>query len=346
MLDKNSIRTEARGRPGTITTLLIVLCLPVVTGGPALAGVQGGANSCLADEFGGAVGCTANDVTLAQANVLNVIDGCTSSSDTAIVEFEITVEINAAKRYRPAFWIATDGGNAESGTCFKEYLPPPLLASPTQVDLETGSGPYADLDGDSCGDAEQNDVTVNPILRMVSTAADPAVPAQITLPCQDSDSDGVIDFTYCAGWDQAADGTCTSIAQAGIPGNGSKRKCGLVSLPGVVVPPDTKFDGELTVAKSVMIAGGSCGVDDVPGPLNLPTGTQVEFCYSVAAIGTAVTHENVLDVVLVDDMATPSTGDDLTITLIGLSDADGDTNNDDLQPGQTATGKSGVVTLQ
>lgn len=310
------------------------------------AGVQGGPGSCLADEFGGSVGCTANDVTLAQANVISVIDGCTSVADTAVVEFSVTIEINAAKRYRPAFWISTDGGDAESGVCFKEYLAPPLLPTPTQVDLETGSGPYADLDGDQCGDGEQNDVTVNPIIRTVSTAVDNTVPTAITLPCRDSDSDGVIDFTYCAGWDQNADGTCTSIAQAGIPGNSSKCKCGLVSLPGVLVPPITKFDGALSVVKTVMIAGGVCGVDDVAGPLNLPIGTQVEFCYSVTAIGDPVTHEDVLDVVLIDDMATATTGDDLTVSLFGLTDIDGDLSSDDLQAGQTATGKSPVVSLQ
>ena len=43
---------------------------------------------------------------------------------------------------------------------------------------------------------------------------------------------------------------------------------------------------------------------------------------------------------VVDDNATPGTGDDFTVTLSGLTDQDGDGTADDLAPGGTATGSS------
>ena len=291
--------------------------------------------------------CTAEDVRIAGATTVAVVQGCSGPSGLARVEVSVSLEIGAAKRYDIGLYLATDSGDAVNGTCFKEYLPPPLAPSPTNADLATGFGPYWDggssevSAGDTCGDAEQNDVLVEPVVRLVSEAADPQSYAVLELPCRDSDANGFLDFDYCSGWRQNANYLCTGIAEAGIPGNASKCKCGTVNLD---VPVPTQEAAGLTVSKTVMLAGGTCGTDDVPGPFETSVGSSVVYCYSVTASGTPATNRYVANVSLVDDMGTPGdAGDDQTITLSGLSDLDGGGTANDLQAGATATGQSTVV---
>lgn len=106
----------------------------------------------------------------------------------------------------------------------------------------------------------------------------------------------------------------------------------------------TLLPPSLTVAKKAMIAGGTCGVNDVASPLTIFTGQQVEYCYYVTAGGAAGTTQPVCDVTLVDDMTTPAdTSDDQTITLSGLTNLCGNAGIGDLAAGSTATGKSAPV---
>ena len=312
---------------------------------PVRAGVQGGAASCLAEAFGGAVNCTAEDVRIASAETVEVLDGCDGPGDTAQVKLRVDLEIGAATRYDIGLFAATDGGDARTGTCFKEYLPPPLLGAPTPADLQSGFGPYYNdaADSDQCGDALQNDATIDPVRRLFSTAADSAAAATIEFPCRDTDADGFLDFDYCAGWRQNSNFICSSIADAGIPGNASKCKCDVVNL--AVAVPTTSPAG-LTVGKTVMLAGGSCGVDDVPGPFEASVGASVVFCYSVTADGTPATHRDVYNIALVDDMGTPGdVSDDQTIVLSPLSDLDGGGSANDLEAGGVARGQSSVVAV-
>lgn len=332
---------EAAGIAGfVITGLLFGLLWPESS---AHAGVQGGPGSCLSEAFGSAVNCTAEDVRIAAAETVEVVDGCDGPGDVALVKVRVDLEIGAATRYDIGIFAATDGGDARTGTCFKEYLPPPLLATPTLADLQSGFGPYYNdsADSDQCGDALQNDATVDPVRRFFSTAVDSAVPATIEFSCRDVDADGFLDFDYCAGWRQNSKFTCSSIADAGIPGNASKCKCDVVNLA-VAVP--TKSPAGLAVSKTVMLAGGTCGVDDAPGPFDASVGDSVVFCYSVTANGTPATHRDVYNIALVDDMGTPGdASDDQAIVLSPLSDLDGGGSANDLEAGGVARGQSSVV---
>lgn len=105
-----------------------------------------------------------------------------------------------------------------------------------------------------------------------------------------------------------------------------------------------KAPGSLTVEKTAMRAGGTCGVDDVADYLEVFVGETVEYCYTVTAAGPSSSFENVLDVTLVDDMGTPADpADDQTISLSGLTNIGGNTAIGDLAAGATATGKSSPV---
>jgi uncharacterized repeat protein (TIGR01451 family)/LPXTG-motif cell wall-anchored protein len=91
----------------------------------------------------------------------------------------------------------------------------------------------------------------------------------------------------------------------------------------------------VNVVKTAVVTGDACpGIDGVN--LGVVTGQSVTFCYVVTNPGTAP----LLNVTVVDDNATPGTGDDFAVTLSGLTDEDGDGTADDLAAGETATGSS------
>jgi hypothetical protein len=89
-------------------------------------------------------------------------------------------------------------------------------------------------------------------------------------------------------------------------------------------------EAALVVTKTAVADGQECpGSDQVTVPL----GIAVDYCYAVENLGSGPA----IDLVLVDDMATPDdTSDDVTLALDGLSDEDGDQVADDLGEG-TAT---------
>ena len=74
--------------------------------------------------------------------------------------------------------------------------------------------------------------------------------------------------------------------------------------------------------------------------LNVDEGDSVFYCFEVENTGSAAA----INVAIVDDNATPgSTGDDFLVPLTGLTDEDGDLQNDDLAPGGVASGSVQVT---
>ncbi|HZR82024.1 MAG TPA: hypothetical protein VFD92_13085, partial [Candidatus Binatia bacterium] len=213
----------------------------VVIGPPsARAGIVDG---CMQDVAGlGTLNCTAEDVTITSVHVLQVIDGCSGIGDTAQLQLSSDIEVNATTRYDVGFYLALDGGDALTGSCFREYFPPPLSNAPTDADLATGYGPYLNATGDNdqCGDGNQNDVTINPIKRLFSDSVVPSQPATITLTCKDDNHDGLLDVTYCSAWRNSSNFTCNSISDSGLPETKAKCKCATIdTIPGVPVPTPT-----------------------------------------------------------------------------------------------------------
>ena len=328
------IATPRPSREG-LWGLLLVLAAGVSLATTARAGVQGVGPSCLGDVSGIALNCTAEDVRVADTLLIEEVDGCSSNADTATVKLVANLEINAAQRYDIAFYIATDGGNAQNGICFKEYLPPPLAVAPTDAELASGYGSYwnGGADADDCGDAEQNDINVNPVARILSEPTNAAAFESVVLPCRDSDDNGFLDFDYCAGWRNNTKFVCGDISQAGIVQTSAKCKCGTLEIPVVVPGPASPPTLELT--KTVMSAGGTCGVDDRDA-LNVEVGSSVEYCYVLENTSLTAAYE----VTLEDDNATVDLGDDFAVSLSGLTDIAGDGGVLDLAAGASATGKS------
>jgi hypothetical protein len=335
-LEKKPMQPNARMRVWFLSSLLVL-----GLGSPSQGGVQGGAGSCAGDEAGISLNCTAEDVRIAKINLLQVLDGCSALGDTATVQMVADVEVNAAGRYDLGFYIATDGGNAQTGTCFKEYLPAPTVSDPTDAELATGYGSYWDggADGDQCGDGEQNDVAVDPIVRLFSDASNPSQPTDVTVLCRDDNNNGRLDFDYCSGWRNNTKFQCGDISQAGIVQTAAKCKCDLIDIN--VPVPNGAAPPTLAIQKSVMLAGGTCGVDDVDS-LSVSVGDSVEYCYRIENTSETDAYR----VVVVDDAATPGNpGDDFFVTLVGLTEIENNGDADDLAAGAIAAGQAGPFVL-
>jgi hypothetical protein len=92
----------------------------------------------------------------------------------------------------------------------------------------------------------------------------------------------------------------------------------------------------ITLTKTVTTAGGTCpGVENI----TITAGDTVKYCYNVTNLATTGILYNVT---LIDDNGTPlDPGDDFTVTLSGLTNIDG--NSDDLAAGASATGEALVT---
>ncbi|MDH3592622.1 MAG: hypothetical protein OER88_12125, partial [Planctomycetota bacterium] len=180
----------------------------------ALVGSPAAAQTCIDDVTGVSNVCTANDVQLSNLEVLNPPALCTIGEPISIDlvgEFIST----AAERFDIGVFIALDGGDARSGDCHRDWLPPPLApdlpacegscsisATACFKDADcpageactggynpgttsTDGGPYYDAEcsedpGDLCGDLEQGVPSYREIL-------------SVEVLCQDNNDDGLAD---------------------------------------------------------------------------------------------------------------------------------------------------------
>lgn len=89
-----------------------------------------------------------------------MIEPCRYAGDTGTYIFRAELLSNAATRYDPMIWIAADGGDALTGSCWKDYLNPTTTSTPN---FTSGYGPfpsYENLAGvplDQCGDIDKAD---------------------------------------------------------------------------------------------------------------------------------------------------------------------------------------------
>ena len=89
---------------------------------PDVAVAQPG--TCVDDVTGVSNLCTANDVRI--ASVENVVSITCVPGEPVNLELRAEFVANASERYDIGLFIAEDGGNAYTGSCHQDYLPPPL----------------------------------------------------------------------------------------------------------------------------------------------------------------------------------------------------------------------------
>src|SRR5689334_16883409 len=137
------------GLRGGLVVMVLATCLG------ALA-TRASAQNCVDDITGVTNECKSEDVSITSIVVKpgGLIDGCTSTADTATVDLVVTVTASQPTRYDIGLYIALDGGDARTGICSHQFLGPALSPPAMALDLTSGNGPYHNLDGDGCGDIE------------------------------------------------------------------------------------------------------------------------------------------------------------------------------------------------
>jgi hypothetical protein len=115
--------------------------------------------NCLNTVSGGAQNCTANDgptLSLGIASITDIVQGCVNSTTSVqLVKFRIGLQlVNGSTRYDIGTWINSDGTSAQTGvpgTCSRFGLFPAGTLNANSCgpwDMDSGVGPYANLDGD------------------------------------------------------------------------------------------------------------------------------------------------------------------------------------------------------
>lgn len=197
-----------------LSSMLIAMFLLLASSGTTQAQTSGTVGTCM-----GPQNCTANDGGIPK---FTVISGPTSCLEGQSVTFQLLTEINSPTsqtRYDVGIWVALNGLPAQQppstgNNCYRDILSP--LAPGTPLDLTGGYGGFRDLDGDACGDAQNEDVNFK-------------VLSPITISCVDNNSDGILDVNACTSYDNNKQGVCSS-ANDILPGTTSKCDCGTVPI--------------------------------------------------------------------------------------------------------------------
>jgi hypothetical protein len=274
---------------GLLGAVVYVISLSVAPK-PAFAAVLDG---CIEDVFneyngGGSLNCTSNDIEIvALSNVTILDDGCAFVGDTVTFDADFTVQLNATARHDIGLYIATDGGDAITGSCVVDtlslstsgvvdldgtsddtngadafgYCSPDsggTLSVPTQPCNENADCVFGDTCEefgpgiqDTCGDMNSAN---NPIVTRI---------ANLTILCLDDDDDGSADLPYSASWRQPGANDLCLAELAAFPGNVAKCKEGLrVS--------------QIPIAKTINVIKDLTPNTD-PGLFNLEVDGNVEF---------------------------------------------------------------------
>ena len=210
------------GRPA-VAALALASCA-------ATAGLSG--QQCPGD-LTSPINCTANDLGIDSVEIIGLADPCTGPGDTATVSATITLGGSGPDRYDVGIHINQEGGDPSqpnNGICFREALFP-VAADLTNVNRDSGIGPYADLDGaflpllsDACGDRQTGFSLVRSLVDG-DIASNSTTPAQVSVSCVDNDGDGFVDVGWMVTWAQNRQTICSSLSQID-PGTASKCEVG------------------------------------------------------------------------------------------------------------------------
>ena len=189
--------------------------------------------------------CTANDVETDSIVAREILVGGTwttisagdsvscAEGSTVTVRATAKIENSAQGRYEVGLWLATDGGDAISGSCNHYNLP-----------IDSLSGAATTLDSDSCGDMNTGDTRID--LR------------EVTLACQEGGS-GHVEISSCVAWQIDSARVCPASSVAGpdgfragtLPGSIARCSCGPTVVSGIFVTPATPT-GSLTIIKDAV----------------------------------------------------------------------------------------------
>lgn len=201
-----------------------------------------GQNCCMTDRSG-VQGCTANDGSFSIVVITGGDSACALNNPVTLGLQANIDPPTASQRYDFGINVALDGGNALTGQCKVGSLD------------GSSSSDGTDEDDDACGDMASSDaIAVLPL-------------GDVTVPCQDTDNDGFLDFNACLSWDNNSGGVCSTSFQA-IPSTPSKCNCDTVNTDVPVVNCTVEID------KQISCDGGVTWVDDEGTVENNEDGTN------------------------------------------------------------------------
>lgn len=179
--------------------LLAVAAAPL----PALGQSGESGNVCVHQGSPG-VECTGDAVRVETLEVVTLHESCAEGeAGSALVTLEVVLStVGSPSGYDVSLFLALNGDSAlEGGSCYHDYLAPPLTTAPDYGDADGNGvpdlvdGPWANLEpqvqSDSCGDMDGG-------TEIFKTLASPTVPLRID--CADEDEDGEVDASVCTGW--------------------------------------------------------------------------------------------------------------------------------------------------
>lgn len=196
---------------------------------PVGAGIQG---DCLDRLSGLSTNCSANEGSISGIQVIYVSDGCISTTDTALVQVELTLSSGNTDRYDVGLYVNTIGGSAQTdatpNACFHEAL----FDIGTPTNTTNGQGPFYDEDGasqpgDVCGGTDTQTWVRLLVDGDIGSSTSPYPTATLEIACTDSDNNGYVDFNACSSYQANTGPVCTSVLQT-IPS--AKSKCGCLTL--------------------------------------------------------------------------------------------------------------------
>lgn len=201
--------------------------LAVGVGLPAPAAAQSGEQGsvCVRDFAMGLI-CTGTDVVAAELRLRSIDETCEAGDPaTALVTFDVVPSNTTTDRYDIALFVGLDGGNAlDGGSCYHDYLDPPLTTSPS---YPIENGPYANLEpfvpNDECGDMQGG-------TEVAKMLAAPGVPLRIG--CADTNEDGSVDVSVCVSWRNGTAGQqaiCRDLSEA-LPTSNEHCSCTRLEL--------------------------------------------------------------------------------------------------------------------
>lgn len=238
---------------------------------------------CMQDLAGFDLTCTANDVQIASAENIEILDtlsnpedpGCAYLGDTVTFRATFKTVVTAKERYDIGLYFAIDGdpnGDGAISAFDANGVSTGDGCSVSTVDYlgDMADGrPYLDLDGidddtglqDTCGDINK---ASNPLLPVI----------ELTTVCVDPDGDGKLNLPNCTSWRQSGANEYCDSPYDTYPGSPSKCRCDVTFNVDIDVP-----SAKLLVSKTAL-------------PASVPEGSDAIVTFSVSVQNTGIDPSN------------------------------------------------------
>lgn len=180
------------------------ILLAMAAAPPATSGQTGETGNVCVHQGSPGVSCIGDAVLAESLEVVTLHEACDEGEiGSALVTLEVVLSaVGSPSSNDVSVFLALNGDSALSGgSCYHDYLAPPLTTTPSYGDVDGNSvpdlvdGPWANLEpqvqSDRCGDIEGG-------TELFKSLAAPGVPLRIA--CSDEDLDGQVDASVCTGW--------------------------------------------------------------------------------------------------------------------------------------------------